>query len=690
MKQLLLLLVTLSFFGSYAQQLDVVDFREIRANLYISPENKTVEGGLQVKFQMLKDADSVYLDAVNMGRVSLDEDYENMRVEADKDKFWLIGQFKKAREYEIFFTYRAKPKQTLYFSGDQIWTQGQGKYTSHWLPSIDDMNDKIEFDLSFLVESDKRVVTNGALKSLTVREDESLVVWNFNMDQPMSSYLVALVLGNFSKKTIQSESGIPIELYFKPEDSLKAEPTYRYTQEIFDFLEAEIGLPYPWQNYKQVPVRDFLYAGMENTTATIFSEAFVVDSIGFNDRNYVNVNAHELAHHWFGNLVTETSGTHHWLQEGFATYYAHLAEKEIFGEDYFYWVMYQSAEQLKELSDQGKGESLLDPKASSLTFYEKGAWALHVLSEKIGDEAFRKAIRSYLQKHKFKNVSTEDFLSEVRSSTTVDISEWEQDWLQQTAFKEMQAYNSLSESEFMDQYFQVSTLRTGQLSEKKDLLEEAIANGNDFIGQEAVYQLAGENPFVSHDLYEKALDSDNLYIRQAVAISMEGVTERLKPKFERLLNDASYVTIEAALFSLWNSFPGDRARYLDQTESVVGFQDKNVRQLWLALAIITPDYRMENKSEFVQELREYTGASYSFEIRQKAFEYLAELQLYNDAVIDNLVNASVHHNWRFRNGARNMLEQLSEDTEVKMSLKDRLEQYSENEKQYLISKILIE
>jgi aminopeptidase N len=171
---------------------------------------------------------------------------------------------------------------------------------------------------------------------------------------------------------------------------------------------------------------------------------------------------------------------------------------------------------------------------------------------------------------------------------------------------------------------------------------------------------------------------------------MEGVTERLKPKFERLLNDASYVTIEAALFSLWNSFPGDRARYLDQTESVVGFQDKNVRQLWLALAIITPDYRMENKSEFVQELREYTGASYSFEIRQKAFEYLAELQLYNDAVIDNLVNASVHHNWRFRNGARNMLEQLSEDTEVKMSLKDRLEQYSENEKQYLISKILIE
>ncbi|MCW5519581.1 M1 family metallopeptidase [Aureitalea sp. L0-47] len=690
MKHLLLLLAAFTFFGSHAQQTDVVDFLEIRANLYASPENKTIEGGIEVTFKMLKDADSVYLDAVNMERLSLDGDYDNMNVEANEDKFWIIGNFKEEKEYKIFFSYRAEPKQTLYFTGDQIWTQGQGKYTSHWLPSIDDMNDKIEFDLSILVESEKRVVTNGALNSLTTRDSESLIVWNFNMDEPMSSYLVALVIGNFSKNTIQSESGVPIELYFRPEDSLKAEPTYRYTKEIFDFLEEEIGVPYPWQNYKQVPVRDFLYAGMENTTATIFSEAFVVDSIGFNDRNYVNVNAHELAHHWFGNLVTETSGTHHWLQEGFATYYAHLAEKEIFGDDYFYWVMYQSAEQLKELSDQGKGESLLNPKASSLTFYEKGAWALHILREKIGDEAFKSAIRSYLQKHKFKNVNTEDFLSEVRAATDADISNWEQDWLQQTAFKAMQAYSSLSESEFMDSYFQVSSLRAGQLSEKIDLLEKAIEEGNDFIGQEAVYQLSGENPLVSQFLYEKALDSDNLFIRQAVAISMDGVTERLKPKFERLLDDPSYVTIEAALYSLWNSFPNDRARYLDQTESIAGFQDKNVRQLWLALAIITPDYRLENKSTFVNELRDYSSAKYSFEIRQKAFEYLAELQMYNDEVIDNLVDASVHHNWRFRSGARNMLKQLSEDPEVKKSLYERLDQFSEKEKQYLTTKIISE
>ena len=189
----------------------------------------------------------------------------------------------------------------------------------------------------------------------------------------MSSYLLAFGIGNFRKKTIRSSSNIPIELYYEPKDSLKVEPTYRYSREIFDFLENEIGVPYPWQNYKQIPVQDFLYAGMENTGATIFSNTFMVDSTAFVDKNYVNVNAHELAHQWFGNMVTEESGEHHWLHEGFATYYAYLTEKEIFGEDYFYWHLLGTAKALGNFSEEGNGEALTDSGAGSLTFYEKGA-----------------------------------------------------------------------------------------------------------------------------------------------------------------------------------------------------------------------------------------------------------------------------------------------------------------------------
>ena len=111
---------------------------------------------------------------------------------------------------------------------------------------------------------------------------------------------------------------------------------------------------------------------MENTTLTIFSDSFVVDSIGFKDKNYITVNAHELAHQWFGDFVTSTSSEHHWLQEGFATYYALLAERHIFGDDHYYWQLFQNAQELIAQEEAGESTSLLDPKSSSTTFYKKG------------------------------------------------------------------------------------------------------------------------------------------------------------------------------------------------------------------------------------------------------------------------------------------------------------------------------
>ena len=416
------LLLFIGFCG-FAQQVSTVDFLNVNAVVEPVVVEKKIMGTVKVSFKVLQKTDSIFLDAVNMKITNVA--HEGVYVSATKDKIWLLDSFEADRIYTAYFSYEAIPKQTLYFTQNQIWTQGQGKYTSHWLPSIDDMNDKIEFDLTIKTQSGDTVVANGKLKSSY--EKEGHTYWECNMEHPMSSYLVAFTVGVYNRTKLISKSGVPIELYYEIADESKEEPTYRYSKQIFDFLEEEIGIPFPWQNYKQVPIRDFLYAGMENTTATFFSQAFVVDSTGFNDRNYVNVNAHELAHQWFGNLVTETSGSHHWLHEGFATYYALLAERNIFGADYYYWKLLQSAEQLKQLSDEGKGESLIDPKASSLTFYEKGAWALHILKEKIGSAAFKQAIKNYLTKYQFSNVTTEDFLYELKQVSDVDIEQWKKD-----------------------------------------------------------------------------------------------------------------------------------------------------------------------------------------------------------------------------------------------------------------------
>ncbi len=643
---------------SHAQQTEIVDFIRVEAQVKPIYSEKKVLGTATYTFQTLQRCDSIFLDAVDVNLLKVNSK-KKISITSTNKKIWLVSNFIPYKTYTVSFSYDATPKQALYFTGDQIWTQGQGKYTSHWLPSLDDMNDKIEFDLSIVAPKDKIVIANGNL--LNIIEKGNLKTWEFDMKKPMSSYLVAFAVGDFEKKELTSTSDIPIELYYNNLVSNKVESTYRYTTAIFDYLETEIGVPYPWQNYKQVPVHDFMYAGMENTTATFFSEAFVVDSIGFSDRNYVNINAHELAHQWFGNYITETEGTHHWLHEGFATYFALLAERQIFGDDYYYWKLFQSAEQLASISNEGKGESLLNPNSSSLTFYEKGAWALHILKEKVGEEIFKTAIKNYLEKYQFKNVTTDDFISEVEKVYGEKLTDFKSDWLQQSAFKTEQAYQSLMRSNFINEFFKISALRGTTLTNKILELEKALNFPNDFIGQEAVYQLDGEDLSQTIALYKMAFESNNLYVRQAIALSLISIPDELKVEYESLLKDDSYVTQETALGNLWVSFPEEKSKYLNAMDGVMGFQDKNIRQFWLFLALITEDYKPEKKSDQLSELRQYTSPKYGNAIREIALEYLGYLNLWDDAALFNLIDACQHHYWRFQKSSRVILANLIED-----------------------------
>lgn len=654
------------FFGFvFAQQAEIVDFISVEGTVTPSLVDNSVSGNVTYVFEVKKKCDSIFLDGVGiiLHRVNSEN---NIKITSENKKIWLVSKFKPNKTYSVSFKYKVFPKQALYFLGNEMWTQGQGKYTSNWLPSLDDMNDKMIFSISYIVPTDKTVIANGKL--MTIVDNENSKTWNFKMNNPMSSYLVGFAVGEFMHRKFESENGIPIELYFPIQDSIKYEPTYRYSKQIFDFLENEIGTPYPWQNYKQVPVKDFMYAGMENTTATFFSDAFIVDSIGFVDRNYVNVNAHELAHQWFGNYITETSSENHWLHEGFASYYALLAEKEVFEEDYYYWKLFQSAEQLKALSEEGKGESLTSPKASSLTYYEKGAWALHILREKVGNSVFRTSVINYLEKYKFQNVTTNNFLSEVEKVYGKNLDDFKRDWIEQSAFMSEQVYQSLIKSDFINEYFKISALRETPISLKIKELDKALTMPNDFIGQEAVYQLEDEPLTMAIPLYKKAFKSNNVFVRQAIALSLSKIPEDLKTEYESLLKDESYVTQEAALANLWVSFPENRSNYLDELNEVIGFQDKNIRQFWLVLALITEDYKISEKGKFIAELKQYTSPDYGNSVREKALDYVNYMDLWDQESLNNLIDACQHHYWRFRKSSRVILKNLLKNKEYKSQL----------------------
>lgn len=538
------------------------------------------------------------------------------------------------------------------------------------------------FNLSIEAPTDYYVLSNGVLSNKTSTEERTK--WEYTMKKPMSSYLLALAMGDFVSQKIESSSGIPIELYLSKKYQSNLEPTYRHTKQIFDFLEKEIGVPYPWEDFKQVAVKDFLYAGMENTGLTIFSEQFITDSIGFKDLNYVNVNAHELAHHWFGNLVTATESKHHWLHEGFATYYALLAEREIFGEEYFYFQLYQWAEELKALSDRGKGEAILKPNASSLTYYQKGAWALHILKEKVGPTNFQEAVKNYLEKNAYQNVTTEDFLREVEEVSKVDLTEYRLDWLRQVAFPADQALKSLRKSIFIPPLLELISLRETDLPTKKDHLSRFLTYPvDDFHASEAVAQLQNQESPEAIRLYMKAFSSRSWRVRQAIAKTVNEIPNKLLEKYESLLEDESYITKEQALLHLWANVPSKRSEYLEKTKGVYGLYDREFRMLWLMLALATQDFEPQNTSPYFQELSGYTNAKYPVEIRENAFNYLYQLDTFTSNNYKDLIASCFHFKWRYTQFSRSLLKELLKSREHELNLDDLKDELVVKERDYL-------
>jgi aminopeptidase N len=596
----------------------------------------------------------------------------------------LIRKFKKGK-HKISFDYVAKPEQTMYFIGSgantQIWTQGQGKYTSHWFPSFDDVNEKVAFDISAAYGRDFKVISNGSLKSAVL--NGTTLKWNYEMENPMSSYLLMLAIGKYDKSEQKAASGVPLEFYIEPEDRAKSEPTYRYSKQIFDFLESEIGVAYPWGIYKQVPVRDFLYAGMENTTATVFATDFVVDSIGFNDRNYINVNAHELAHQWFGDFVTAKSGTHHWLQEGFATYYALLAERAVFGDDYFHQKLYEMAGNLQQAAKTDM-IPVLNEKASSLTFYQKGAWALHVLREEIGAENFKAAVRNYLQRHRFSSVETADFFSEVNAVSDFDTASFQRKWLESGGFETEEALTLLKRNAFVREYLTVLDRSSEPYASKRTAFEAAMkSNVAEAIKEEMILQTQ-EVPFEEKEaLLRSAMQTGNVKIRQAVAKTLTKFPPSFVTEFATLLDDRSYVTQEIALNVLWSQFPDMRSQILDRTAGRIGMNDKNLRILWLTLALATKDYKITEKPTLYKELLDYASAKNETPVRMNAIENLLFIDKNDSNVLGQLVSLTTHHKWQVVQYSRGKIRLLLKNKNHRTYFESLLPSLSDPEKAQL-------
>jgi aminopeptidase N len=416
-----------------------VDFTYLKLKASFVPEEGKIMGEVEEKFTVIRPAlDSLFLDAIRM-------DFTSVKLNGKEVKYENTGkgillQFEEPLTYNTQHTltinYSATPGKSLYFIGwqdtthrnrKQIWTQGQGINNRHWIPMFDEKNDKLISEMLIEFDEEFEVLSNGEkLKEKKIGDGKKL--WHYKISHPHSPYLIMLGIGKYNIAERKSASGVPIRLYYYPEQPEQVEPTYRYTVEMFDFFEKEIGLPYPWELYSQIPVQDYMYGAMENTTATVFGDFYLVDSAEFLDRNYVRVNAHELAHQWFGDMVTARSSAHHWLQESFATHYDMMYQREAFGEDHFNWVR-------KTYNDQALAASRSDLKpvahseAGTVRHYPKGAHVLQMLKYVVGRDAFNQAVKYYLERNAYGNVNTNDLMAAFHDKLGYSLNWFFEQWV---------------------------------------------------------------------------------------------------------------------------------------------------------------------------------------------------------------------------------------------------------------------
>jgi aminopeptidase N len=170
---------------------------------------------------------------------------------------------------------------------------------------------------------------------------------------------------------------------------------------------------YPWEQYSQVMVQDFMYGAMENTTATIFGDFYSCDSNSYLDRNYVGVDAHELTHQWFGDLVTARSNADIWLQESWATYYPKQFFRQLDGEDKYQWLCRQDMNMVLKAGEADNNPVRFSASGTA-RIYQKGSIVIDMLRYVLGDEEFKRVIKYYLTKHAYENVETNDLYQAVQ------------------------------------------------------------------------------------------------------------------------------------------------------------------------------------------------------------------------------------------------------------------------------------
>lgn len=404
-----------------------VDILHIKLDVTPNFENNTVAGTATITFAPISAAlAQLRLDAVRLdiAEVTGTAEVADFAVDDESLAILFAEPIPVGEEASVTVRYSAQPAKGLYFrtakmgypeEDTHIWTQGETHEARHWFPCFDYPNERSSTEIICHVPPEMTVISNGRMISEEVNDETGFKAVHWLQEKPHVSYLICLVAGHFNK--LEAKHGdTPLGFYAQPTLAEHAHNSFQDTPTIMAFFEEEIGVPYPWEKYDQVTIRDFVAGGMENTTLTTLTHRTIYSEATENIRSSRNLDAHELAHQWFGDYVTCKDWSHLWLNEGFATYYTHLYNEHKLGRDELLYGLYNDANnkvlsQTKDFrpivyNNYGQAGEQFDFRA-----YPKGSWVLHMLRSQLGKDLYRKGIQTYLKRHALSSVVTEDLNS---------------------------------------------------------------------------------------------------------------------------------------------------------------------------------------------------------------------------------------------------------------------------------------
>lgn len=333
------------------------------------------------------------------------------------------------------------PNRGLYFvnpTGEtpnkptQIWTLGQPEDNSFWLPTVDHPAERATTEIWISVPEKFTTISNGMLIRSAVEPGSTLRTDYWAMNKPHAPYLIALAVGEFVSSEYLKED-IVFKNYVEPSFADHIDDIYAETDEMMQFFNRKLNYKYPWGVYAQVPVRDYIANGMENTTLSIYKEQIQVTFEQSRDVHFRDLLVHELIHHWFGNLVTSKDWANLPLNEGFATYFETIYRNHRDGETDALWKSILDRNDYFSESKRFRRPIIFDEynipeDMYDRHTYEKAALVLRMLHHDVGDENWWKILNSYLVANEFKSVDWVDLKNHFNAITGTDYLEFFKQW----------------------------------------------------------------------------------------------------------------------------------------------------------------------------------------------------------------------------------------------------------------------